>query len=70
VKAHTRKEEIMDYIQSVASWIAMKSIMARTIQRAGEANPSQPEEEFVPFNLPPAKTQPTEEAQPAAAVAA
>jgi hypothetical protein len=48
----------------------MKSIMARTIQRAGEANPSQPEEEFVPFNLPPAKTQPTEEAQPAAAVAA
>lgn len=62
----------MDYIQSVASWIAMKSIMARTSQRraAGEANPSQPEEEFVPFNLPPAKPQPTEEDQTAAAVAA
>jgi hypothetical protein len=62
----------MDYIQSVASWIAMKSIMAHTSQRRapGEANRFQPEEVFVPFHLPPAKPQPTEEAKPPVAVAA
>ncbi len=62
----------MDYIQSTAIWFAMNSFMARMSERRapGEANPSQPEEEFVPFRLPPVKLQPREEAQPRAAVAA
>ncbi len=62
----------MDYIQSMAMWIAMESTMARISERRvpGEANLSQPEEEFVPFRLPPVKPEPTEEAQPRVAVAA
>jgi hypothetical protein len=62
----------MDYIQSMAIWFAMRSTMAPTSERRvpGEANRSRPEEEFVPFRLPPVKPQPTEEAQPRVAVAA
>jgi len=71
VKAH-RREEIMEYIQSVTMWLAMESTVARISERRvpGKANPSQPEEEFVPFRLPPVKLQPAEEAQPRVAVAA
>ena len=46
---------MMEYTQSLAIWMAMKSVMASIRERGvpGEANPSQPEEVFVPFNLPP-----------------
>jgi hypothetical protein len=71
VKAH-KKEGIMDYIQSTAIWFAMKSFIDRTSERRapGEANSFQPEEEFVPFRLPPVKLEPREEAQPRVAAAA
>ena len=59
-----RGKEIMEYTQSLAIWLAMKSQVARI------ANQSQPEERFVPFNLPPVKPEPTEEAKPPVAVAA
>ena len=62
----------MDYIQSTAIWFALRSIIAPTSERRvpGEASLSQPEEEFVPFRLPPVQLQQTEEAQPRVAVAA
>ena len=62
----------MDYIQSTAIWFALRSTMAPTSERRvpREANLPQPEEEFVPFRLPPVKPQQTEEAQPRVAVAA
>ena len=41
----------MDYSQSLAIWFAMKSMRERGAP--GKATPSQPEEVFVPFNLPP-----------------
>ena len=52
----------MDYSQSLAIWFAMKSTRER--EAPGKATPSQPEEVFVPFNLPPVKPQATAEAQP------
>jgi hypothetical protein len=65
-----RGEQIMEYTQSLAIWMAM-SILASIRERGAplEANPSQPEEGFVPFRLPAAKPQPTVEAQPSVAVA-
>ena len=54
----------MEYIQSLAFWLALKSQVARI------ANQSQPEEGFVPFNLPPVKPEPTEEAKLPVAVPA
>jgi hypothetical protein len=59
-----RGKEIMEYTQSLAIWLAMKSMVARI------ANQSQPEEEFVPFNLPPVKLEPTKEARQPVAVPA
>ena len=63
---------MMDYTQSLAIWLAMQSIVARISDRGGpgEANPSQPEEVFVPFHLPRVKPELTEEAKPAVAVPA
>ena len=55
----------MEYTQSLAIWIAMKSVTA-SIRERGAA----PEEVFVPFNLPPVKPEPMEEAKPAVAVPA
>ena len=55
----------MKYTQSLAIWMAMKSVMA-SIRERGAA----PEEVFVPFNLPPVKPEPMEEAKPAMAVPA
>ena len=55
----------MDYNQSLAIWLAMKSTVA-----PWEANQSQPEEVFVPFKLPPVKPEPMEEARPPVAVPA
>ena len=52
----------MDYSQSLAIWFAMKSTRERGAP--GKATPSQREEVFVPFNLPPVKPQATAEAQP------
>ena len=56
----------MEYTQSLAIWIAMNSVTASIRERGipAEANRSQPEEVFVPFNLPPVKPQATAEAQP------
>jgi len=55
----------MDYSQSLAIWFAMKSSVA------GMRGRGAPEEEvFVPFHLPPAKYEPTKEAQPPVAVPA
>ena len=54
----------MEYTQSLAIWFAMKSLVARI------ANQSQPEEVFVPFNLPPLKPEPTKEARQPVAVPA
>ena len=55
----------MDYSQSLAIWFAMKSSVAGIRGRGA------PEEEvFVPFNLPPVKPEPVEEAKPAVAVPA
>ena len=56
----------MEYTQSLAIWIAMNSVTASIRERGapGKATPSQPEEVFVPFNLPPVKPQATAEAQP------
>lgn len=59
-----RGKEIMDYTQSLAIWLAVKS------QVASITNSSQPEEGFVPFNLPPVKPEPMEEAKPPVAVVA
>lgn len=59
-----RGKQIMEYTQSLAIWIVMKSVVARF------ANQSQPEEEFVPFNLPPVKPEPTKEARQPVAVPA
>ena len=58
----------MDYSQSLAIWFAMKSMRERGAP--GKGTPSQPEEVFVPFNLPPVKPEPMEEAKPAVAVPA
>jgi len=58
----------MDYSQSLAIWFAMQSMRERGAP--GKATPSQPEEVFVPFNLPPVKPEPMEEAKPAVAVPA
>ena len=55
----------MEYTQSLAIWIAMKNVTA-SIRERGAA----PEEVFVPFNLPPVKPEPMEEAKPAVAVPA
>lgn len=55
----------MDYTQSLALWLALGSIVPPE-----KANRSQPEEVFVPFNLPPVKPEPTEEARPPVAVPA
>ena len=55
----------MEYTQSLAIWIAMNSVTA-SIRERGVA----PEEVFVPFNLPPVKPEPAEEAKPAVAVPA
>jgi hypothetical protein len=55
----------MEYTQSLAIWIAMNSVMA-SIRERGAA----PEEVFVPFNLPPVKPEPMEEAKLAVAVPA
>ena len=52
----------MDYSQSLAIWFAMKSTRERGAP--GKATPSQPEEVFVPFNLPRVNPQATAEAQP------
>ena len=55
----------MDYSQSLAIWFAMKSSVAGIRGRGA------PEEEvFVPFNLPPLKPEPAEDAKPAVAVPA
>ena len=55
----------MDYSQSLAIWFAMKSSVA------GMRGRGAPEEEvFVPFNLPPVKSELMEEAKPAVAVPA
>ena len=58
-----RGEPIMENTQSLAIWLAMESFVAlmRKSGDLGKANPSQPEEVFVPFNLPPVKPEPTEE---------
>jgi hypothetical protein len=63
---------MMEYTQSLTIWMAMKSIMGSIRERGGavEGNQSQPEEVFVPFNLPPVKPEPMEEAKPAVAVPA
>ncbi|MFL5654574.1 MAG: hypothetical protein ACJ8CB_10395 [Ktedonobacteraceae bacterium] len=63
---------MMEYTQSLAIWRAVTSIMASIRERGAprEANQSQPEEVFVPFHLPPAKYEPTKEAQPPVAVPA
>jgi hypothetical protein len=53
----------MDYSQSLAIWFAMKSSVAGI---RGRGAPQ--EEVFVPFNLPPLKPEPTEDAKPAVAV--
>ena len=55
----------MEYTQSLAIWIAMKSVTASIRERGAV-----PEEVFVPFNLPPVKPEPTEEARPPVAVPA
>lgn len=55
----------MEYTQSLAIWIAMKSVTASIRERGGA-----PEEVFVPFNLPPVKPEPMAEAKPAVAVPA
>jgi hypothetical protein len=67
----------MEYTQSLAIWMTMKSVMA-SIREHGipaQANRSQPEEGFVPFNLPPLPQQghpilhPAAEARPPVALA-
>jgi hypothetical protein len=64
----------MEYIQSLAIWLSMESLIESVMasskgRRAAEqAYPSQPEEVFVPFHLPPMTPQPTVEAQPPVAV--
>jgi hypothetical protein len=55
----------MEYTQSLAIWIAMKSVTASSRERGAAL-----EEVFVPFNLPPVKPEPMEEAKPAVAVPA
>ena len=55
----------MDYSQSLAIWFAMKSSVAGIRGRGAPA-----EEVFVPFNLPPLKPEPEEDAKPAVAVPA
>jgi hypothetical protein len=55
----------MDYSQSLAIWFAMKSTVAGI---RGRGTPQ--EEVFVPFNLPPLKPEPAEDAKPAVAVPA
>ena len=55
----------MEYTQSLAIWIAMNSVTASSRERGAA-----PEEVFVPFNLPPVKPEPMEEAKPAVAVPA
>ena len=57
---------MMEYTQSLTICMAMKSIIGSIRERGGavEGNQSQPEEVFVPFNLPPVKPQATAEAQP------
>jgi hypothetical protein len=66
-----RGEQIMEYTQSLAIWMAM-SILASIRERGAslEANRSQPEEGFVPFRLPLAQPQLRAEAQPAVVGAA
>jgi hypothetical protein len=59
-------EQIMEeYTQSLAIWLAVKSLVARISERgaAVQATPSRPEEAFVPFHLPAVKSEPTEEAK-------
>jgi hypothetical protein len=72
LEATKKGKGLMEYAQELAIWIAMKSVMAsiRACGAAVEANLSQSEEVFVPFNLPPVKPEPTEEAKPAVAVPA
>jgi hypothetical protein len=64
IQSFKRGKEIMEYTQSLAIWLAMKSQLVRI------ANQSQPEEGFVPFNLPPVKPEPTKEARLPVAVPA
>jgi hypothetical protein len=66
-------EQIMEeYTQSLAIWLAVKSLVARISERRAtvQATPSQPEEVFMPFNLPPVKSEATEEAKLPVAVPA
>jgi hypothetical protein len=60
----------MEYNQSLAIFFAMRSVMASSKERgaAEQAYPSQSEEVFVPFRLPPMTSEPTVEAQPPVAV--
>jgi hypothetical protein len=60
----------MEYNQSLAIFFAMNSVVASSKGRraAGQAYPSQQEEEFVPFRLPPMTSEPTVEAQPPVAI--
>jgi hypothetical protein len=54
----------MDFSQALAIWVIWTEM--NSIREHGAA----PEEVFVPFNLPPVKPEPMEEAKPAVAVPA
>ncbi len=54
----------MDFSQALAIWVIWTE--TNSIREHGAA----PEEVFVPFNLPPVKPEPMEEAKPAVAVPA
>jgi hypothetical protein len=64
----------MEFIQLVTIWLSMESVVesitasSKERRAAGQAYPSQQEEEFVPFRLPPMTPQPTVEVQPPVAV--
>ena len=53
IQLSKRGKQIMEYTYSLAIWFAVKSIVAPMRERGtpGEANPSQQEEVFVPFNF-------------------
>jgi hypothetical protein len=68
LEATKEGEQIMECIQSLAIWIALESIRERDGRE--KARISKQEEVFVPFNLPPVKPEPSEDAKPAVAVPA